>query len=145
MADKKCNRRYIRVITYYFCIYDSDKDVDMISWYYIPLNLLNSEETERESERPKPTPPPRQSRSTVNVYHAPLPTPPPDDMEPQSVCFVQDDAVPLSSDMGSMSSKKSSLRQITSGSKTYRITPESGSPPRPCANRLFVQNSHGLS
>ncbi|XP_035706191.1 patronin isoform X5 [Folsomia candida] len=100
-----------------------------------------SEQIERALESEKPTPPPRQSR---NVYHAPLPTPPPDDdMEPQSVSFVQDDAVPISSDTTSLSSKKSSLHQITSGSKTYRITPESGSPPRPPLRpeKLFSRGS----
>lgn len=78
------------------------------------------------------------------MYHAPLPTPPPDDMEPQSVSFVQDDTTPLANELGSMSSgsgKKSSLHQITSGSKTYRITPESGSPPRPSAHRLFTSDA----
>lgn len=66
-------------------------------------------------------------------------------MEPQSVSFVQDDTTPLANELGSMSSgstgKKSSLRQITSGSKTYRITPESGSPPRPTAHRLFTSDA----
>lgn len=89
----------------------------MWQWYYLSLKHIRSEQIERALESEKPTPPPRQSR---NVYHAPLPTPPPDDdMEPQSVSFVQDDAVPISSDTTSLSSKKSSLHQITSGSKTY--------------------------
>jgi hypothetical protein len=112
----------------------------MWKWYYLDLEQCYSEHEAKEQED-KPTPPPRQSRDRGNVYHAPLP--PPDDMEPQSVCFVQDDAVPISSsDMNSMSSKKSSLHQITSGSKTYRITPESGSPPRPAANKLFSARGH---
>lgn len=107
-------------------------------WYYLSFSKLCSEHQEGIMEQEKPTPPPRQSR-VGTVYHAPLPTPPPDDMEPQSVCFVQDDSVPISSDTTSMSSKKSSLQQITSGSKTYRITPESGSPPRPAAHKLFAR------
>jgi len=64
-------------------------------------------------------------------------------MEPQSVSFVQDEAMPLSSDLASMSSKKSSILNVTSGSKTYRITPESGSPPRPSAHRLFPADNGG--
>ncbi|CAL8144364.1 unnamed protein product [Orchesella dallaii] len=101
-----------------------------------------SDDHEKEHEESKPTPPPRQ-RNTATLYHAPLPTPPPDDMEPQSVSFVQDDTTPLANELGSMNSKKSSLHQITSGSKTYRITPESGSPPRPTAHRLFTSDAPG--
>jgi hypothetical protein len=94
---------------------------------------------EREAERP--TPPPRQ-RGAATIHHAPLPTPPPEDMEPQSVSFVQDDNAPSSDPASLASSTKKSL-QITSGSKTYRITPESGSPPRPSAHRLFSSDITG--
>jgi len=93
-----------------------------------------------EGEGERPTPPPRQ-RSSANIHHAPLPTPPPDDMEPQSVCFVQDDNP--SSDPASLASSTKKSLQITSGSKTYRITPESGSPPRPSAHRLFNSDVTG--
>lgn len=104
--------------------------------------LVYRDEHERDPDEAKPTPPPRH-RNPATVYHAPLPTPPPDDMEPQSVSFVQDDTTPLANELGSMSSKKSSINQITSGSKTYRITPESGSPPRPSAQRLFTSDAPG--
>jgi len=103
-------------------------------------NRLFSKPSSESKEEDRPTPPPRQ-RSTVTIHHAPLPTPPPDDMEPQSVCFVQDDNPPSSSELNSIASSKKSL-QITSGSKTYRITPESGSPPRPSAHRLFSSNEN---
>lgn len=65
-------------------------------------------------------------------------------MEPQNVSFVQDENghSPSSSELASIASSKKSL-QITSGSKTYRITPESGSPPRPTANRLFKNEIGG--
>ena len=95
-----------------------------------------------ENEGERPTPPPRQ-RSSATIHHAPLPTPPPDDMEPQSVSFVQDDNAPSSSDPASLASSSKKSLQITSGSKTYRITPESGSPPRPSAHRLFNSDVTG--
>ncbi|CAG7719003.1 unnamed protein product [Allacma fusca] len=102
-----------------------------------------NDENEKSSIDQRPTPPPRQSRTShsnaATVHHAPLPTPPPDDMEPQSVSFVHEDHSPSSTELASIASSKKSL-QITSGSKTYRITPDSGSPPRPSAHRLFNNN-----
>lgn len=120
--------------------------------FYLFFHFSEEPDEPAEVKQVKPTPPPRQRNSAnaaaaaaaATMYHAPLPTPPPDDMEPQSVSFVQDDTTPLANELGSMSSgsgKKSSLHQITSGSKTYRITPESGSPPRPSAHRLFTSDA----
>lgn len=106
-------------------------------------NILYSDESEKINVDHRPTPPPRQSRTShanaATIHHAPLPTPPPDDMEPQSVSFVHEDHSPSSTELASIASSKKSL-QITSGSKTYRITPDSGSPPRPSAHRLFNNN-----
>jgi len=107
---------------------------------------FSSDGSKDEEPETRPIPPPRGGRNGGSAYSAPIPTPPPDDMEPQSVCFVQDDAGSSSNEANSMSSKKSSLQQITSGSKTYRITPEGGSPPRLTAHRLFnKENNNGKS
>ncbi|KAK7069879.1 hypothetical protein SK128_011064, partial [Halocaridina rubra] len=74
--------------------------------------------------------PQRQQKSpspTRTVTHAPVAAPSPDDMEPQNVSFIENEDHRENNDP----TGKLKRLSITSGSKTYRITHEPGSPTRP--------------
>ncbi|XP_063596397.1 uncharacterized protein LOC134773202 isoform X5 [Penaeus indicus] len=74
---------------------------------------------QRQQKSPSPT------RQT-SVSHAPVAAPPPDDMEPQNVSFIESEDHPQEDP-----SERFKRLSITSGSKTYRISHEPGSPTRP--------------
>lgn len=74
---------------------------------------------QRQQKSPSPT------RQT-SVSHAPVAAPPPDDMEPQNVSFIESEDQPHEDP-----SERFKRLSITSGSKTYRISHEPGSPTRP--------------
>lgn len=79
-------------------------------------------------QQKSPSPPPRQT----SVSHAPVAAPPPDDMEPQSVSFINStDQQHIDSHKDDETNDKFKRLSITSGSKTYRISHEPGSPTRP--------------
>lgn len=82
-----------------------------------------------QQHQPKSPSPPRQPPVS---HHAPVAAPPPDDMEPQSVSFINstDDQQSENQRDDDMNDKFKRL-SITSGSKTYRISHEPGSPTRP--------------
>ncbi|XP_050439779.1 patronin isoform X2 [Adelges cooleyi] len=63
-----------------------------------------------------PVPPPRRNSNHV-VNHAQLPTPSIDDMQPQSISFIGNDAAKKEHDL----SESLNRIQITSGHRTYRI------------------------
>jgi len=77
----------------------------------------------RKEKSPSPT---RQS----SAHHVPIAAPPPDDMEPQNVSFIDGDS-PHPHTHGSDPADKLKRLSISSGSRTYRITHEPGSPTRP--------------
>ncbi|XP_064106006.1 uncharacterized protein LOC135215372 isoform X4 [Macrobrachium nipponense] len=82
---------------------------------------------------PSRQPPQRQQKSpspTRTVSHAPVAAPPPDDMEPQNVSFIESEDQSRQHSKSDPSEKLKRL-SISSGSKTYRITHEPGSPTRP--------------
>ncbi|XP_047482342.1 uncharacterized protein LOC125034532 isoform X4 [Penaeus chinensis] len=74
---------------------------------------------QRQQKSPSPT------RQT-SVSHAPVAAPPPDDMEPQNVSFIESEDHPQEDPI-----ERFKRLSITSGSKTYRISHEPGSPTRP--------------
>ncbi|XP_050688722.1 uncharacterized protein LOC126981544 isoform X16 [Eriocheir sinensis] len=82
-----------------------------------------------QQQQPKSPSPPRQPPVS---HHAPVAAPPPDDMEPQNVSFINstDDQQSENQRDDDMNDKFKRL-SITSGSKTYRISHEPGSPTRP--------------
>lgn len=82
---------------------------------------------------PSRQPPQRQQKSpspTRTISHAPVAAPPPDDMEPQNVSFIESEDQSRQHSKSDPSEKLKRL-SISSGSKTYRITHEPGSPTRP--------------
>ncbi|KAK8401550.1 hypothetical protein O3P69_001012 [Scylla paramamosain] len=82
-----------------------------------------------QRQQKSPSPP----RQPPVSHHAPVAAPPPDDMEPQSVSFINstdDQNSENQRDDSDMNDKFKRL-SITSGSKTYRISHEPGSPTRP--------------
>lgn len=82
-----------------------------------------------QRQQKSPSPP----RQPPISHHAPVAAPPPDDMEPQSVSFINstdDQNSENQRDDSDMNDKFKRL-SITSGSKTYRISHEPGSPTRP--------------
>ncbi|KAK8726894.1 hypothetical protein OTU49_010116 [Cherax quadricarinatus] len=85
---------------------------------------------------PSRQPPQRQQKSPsptrqTSVSHAPVAAPPPDDMEPQSVSFINSTDEQHSENQKDDASDKLKRLSISSGSKTYRISHEPGSPTRP--------------
>ncbi|XP_042234616.1 uncharacterized protein LOC121874529 isoform X5 [Homarus americanus] len=85
---------------------------------------------------PSRQPPQRQQNSPsptrqVSVSHAPVAAPPPDDMEPQNVSFINSTDGQHGENQRDDTSDKLKRLSITSGSKTYRISHEPGSPTRP--------------
>ncbi|KAK3888904.1 hypothetical protein Pcinc_007065 [Petrolisthes cinctipes] len=86
---------------------------------------------------PSRQPPSRQQKSPspprqTSVSHAPVAAPPPDDMEPQSVSFINStDQQHIDPHKDDDTNDKFKRLSITSGSKTYRISHEPGSPTRP--------------
>lgn len=85
---------------------------------------------------PSRQPPQRQQKSPsptrqTSVSHAPVAAPPPDDMEPQNVSFINSTDQQHSENKKDSTSDKFKRLSITSGSKTYRISHEPGSPTRP--------------
>ncbi|XP_071548392.1 LOW QUALITY PROTEIN: uncharacterized protein Patronin [Panulirus ornatus] len=79
---------------------------------------------QRQQKSPSPT---RQA----SVSHAPVAAPPPDDMEPQNVSFINSTDQQHSENQKDNISDRFKRLSITSGSKTYRISHEPGSPTRP--------------
>ena len=82
---------------------------------------------------PSRQPPQRQQKSpspTRTISHAPVAAPPPDDMEPQNVSFIDSEDRSRQHIKEDPSEKLKRL-SITSGSKTYRVSHEPGSPTRP--------------
>ncbi|XP_069186002.1 uncharacterized protein Patronin [Procambarus clarkii] len=85
---------------------------------------------------PSRQPPQRQQKSPsptrqTSVSHAPVAAPPPDDMEPQNVSFINSTDEQHSENQRDDASDKLKRLSISSGSKTYRISHEPGSPTRP--------------
>ena len=79
--------------------------------------------------------PPRDTPSRGSIaIHAPVPTAPIDIMEPQNVSFIEK---PSNDEPDEVLPTRLSNINITSGSRTYKIHPEPGSPKRPVIGRTF--------
>ncbi|KAB7507571.1 Patronin [Armadillidium nasatum] len=84
-------------------------------------SLRSSAQSSPSRQGQQPIRPHQKSPSpSRQIIHAPVSAPPPDDMEPQNVCFIDSDEA-----------DKLKRLSISSGSRTYRISHEPGSPTRP--------------